>query len=63
MKKAIISALILSVLILGGSSAAIAVKSNAKDNDGPVFVAAETEFSKNTKTSTLVQVRPAPRRY
>lgn len=49
MKKAIISTLVISILILGGSSAAIAVRSNAKENNNPVFVATETELSQGSK--------------
>lgn len=49
MKKAIISALILSVLILGGSSAAIAVRNSSSGNetDNPVLVAT-TELGKSS---------------
>ena len=49
MKKAIISALILSVLILGGSSAAIAVRNSGGGNetDNPVLVAT-TELGKSS---------------
>ena len=49
MKKAIISALILSVLILGGSSAAIAVRNSSSGNetDNPVLVAM-TELGKSS---------------
>ena len=49
MKKAIISALILSVLILGGSSAAIAVRNSGSGNetDSPVLVAT-TELGKSS---------------
>ena len=48
MKKAIISALILSVLILGGSSAAIAVRnSGGNETDSPVLVAT-TELGKSS---------------
>ena len=48
MKKAIISALILSVLILGGSSAAIAVRnSGGNETDNPVLVAT-TELGKSS---------------
>lgn len=48
MKKAIISALIFSVLILGGSSAAIAVRnSGGNETDSPVLVAT-TELGKSS---------------
>ena len=51
MKKAIISALILSVLILGGSSAAIAVRNSGGSETGsPMLMAVETELSQSSKS-------------
>ena len=51
MKKAIISALLISVLILGGSSAAIAVRNSNDNKTNSVFVAVETELTQSAKSS------------